>query len=441
MHIILVIIIFVLAVGIITMAIIYFSRIDKLINRSDSKPRDITGNKEQLADIFSSIEDGLVLIDDKSTIGLFNPSVAVLTGWNVEDAIGIDVDVVIRLADDKGNLYAGSSYPFNKVFASGQSIRDNTTELVTRDNKRFSVGLSISPLKDETGKITGAVGLIRNITQEKEQENRLADFISTASHEMRTPVAAIEGYLALALNNKVATIDNKAREYLQKAEEATRHLGTLFQDLLTSAKAEDGRLTSHPRVVDIGDMLRQLTEELKFIADKHNLETEFIIGSSSVVKSAVIVESERNISPLYYSYVDPDRMREVITNLYDNAVKYTPQGKITIGLTGNDQVVQFYIKDTGSGIPREDIPHLFQKFYRVDNSATRTIGGTGLGLFICRKIVELYNGRIWVESEAGKGSTFFINVPRLSTQKAQELLDNKNNQNIIPADSNSLART
>jgi signal transduction histidine kinase len=134
-------------------------------------------------------------------------------------------------------------------------------------------------------------------------------------------------------------------------------------------------------------------------------------------------------------------MREVITNLYDNAVKYTPQGKITIGLTGNDQVVQFYIKDTGSGIPREDIPHLFQKFYRVDNSATRTIGGTGLGLFICRKIVELYNGRIWVESEAGKGSTFFINVPRLSTQKAQELLDNKNNQNIIPADSNSLART
>ena len=346
---------------------------------------------------------------------------------------------MIRLADEKGNLYAGSSYPFNKVFTSGQSLRDNTTELVTRDNKRFSVGLSISPLKDENGKITGAVGLIRNITQEKEQENRLADFISTASHEMRTPVAAIEGYLALALNTKVATVDNKAREYLEKAEEATKHLGQLFQDLLTSAKAEDGRLVSHPKVVDIGAMLKELTEELKFSADKHNLETEFVIGSSSVVKSAVTVESERNISPLYYSYVDPDRMREVITNLYDNAVKYTPQGKVSVGLTGNDQVVQFYVKDTGAGIPREDIPHLFQKFYRVDNSATRTIGGTGLGLFICRKIVELYNGRIWVESSTGKGSTFYINLPRLSTQKAQEMLENKNKSNIVAADSNSLA--
>jgi signal transduction histidine kinase len=115
-------------------------------------------------------------------------------------------------------------------------------------------------------------------------------------------------------------------------------------------------------------------------------------------------------------------MREVITNLFDNAVKYTDTGKISIGLTGNDQVVQFSIKDTGHGIPAEDQTHLFQKFYRVDNSATRTIGGTGLGLFICKKIVELYQGRIWVESEFGKGSTFFINLPRLTTQKAEAMM-------------------
>jgi two-component system sensor histidine kinase VicK len=95
---------------------------------------------------------------------------------------------------------------------------------------------------------------------------------------------------------------------------------------------------------------------------------------------------------------------------------------LPIGLTGNEQVVQFSVRDTGHGIPAEDLPHLFQKFYRVDNSATRTIGGTGLGLFICRKIVELYQGRIWVESEFGKGSTFFINLPRLTTQKAEAMM-------------------
>src|SRR3546814_143013 len=129
----------------------------------------------------------------------------------------------------------------------------------------------------------------------------------------------------------------------------------------------------------------------------------------------------KTIRPLYYVFVDADRMREVVTNLFDNAVKYTAEGKISIGLTGNDSVVQLYIKDTGPGIPREDVGHLFQKFYRVDNSATRTIGGTGLGLFISRKIVELYNGKVWVESEVGQGSTFYINIPRLSTQKAAEM--------------------
>src|SRR3546814_7028743 len=93
------------------------------------------------------------------------------------------------------------------------------------------------------------------------------------------------------------------------------------------------------------------------------------------------------------THADPDRLREVITNLFDNAVKYTEQGKISIGLTGNDDIVQVYVKDTGPGVAPEDVPHLFQKFYRVDNSATRTIGGTGLGLFLCRKIIELYKDR------------------------------------------------
>ncbi len=444
MHYLLLVPVLVLLVGLATFAVVYIPKVKDKQNQpkpSKDQAKGLVGDKDQLTTIFSSIEDGLVLIDSKGMIVLFNLAAGIITGWDVNDTIGIGVDVVIKLSDDKGNLYAGSNYPFNKVFSTGQSVRENNDFLITRDNKRVSVSLSISPLKDGSGRVTGAVALIRNITQEKEQEGRLGDFISTASHEMRTPVAAIEGYLALALNEKVATIDFKARDYLEKAQEATRHLGTLFQDLLTSAKAEDGRLTSHPAVVEIGDMLKNLTEDLKFIAEKHGLETEFIVGSSSLVKTAAQQQGgERQISPLYYAYVDPDRLREVITNLYDNAIKYTTQGKITIGLTGDDEVVQFYVKDTGSGIPREDLPHLFQKFYRVDNSATRTIGGNGLGLFICRKIIELYSGRIWVESEVGKGSTFYINLPRLSTKKATDMLQQKDTSSVItPTTDNTLA--
>jgi signal transduction histidine kinase len=231
---------------------------------------------------------------------------------------------------------------------------------------------------------------------------------------MRTPVAAIEGYLALALNDKVSKIDDKARSYLEKAHSSTEHLGKLFQDLLTSAKAEDGRLTSHPLAVNVTDFTVHLVEDLRFSAEKKGLALE-------LQSSALPQESQKNITPVYFAKVDPDRLREVITNLFDNAVKYTDVGKIIIGITGNAEVVQFSISDTGHGIPKADIPHMFQKFYRVDNSATRTVGGTGLGLFICRKIVELYSGKIWVESEEGKGSTFYINLPRLDTKLALQM--------------------
>jgi signal transduction histidine kinase len=238
---------------------------------------------------------------------------------------------------------------------------------------------------------------------------------------MRTPVAAIEGYLALALNEKVATIDSRAREYLEKARNSTQHLGQLFQDLLTSAKAEDGRLTSHPQLIELGEFLEQLSNDLRLVAEKKELQMDFATSGSNNIINATGNGGERVIRPLYYVYADPDRLREVITNIFDNAVKYTDEGGVTLGITGNDQVVQCYVKDTGNGIPAEDIPHLFQKFYRVDNSATRTIGGTGLGLFICRKIIELYNGRIWAESKLGEGSTFYINLPRLTGQKLADL--------------------
>ena len=179
--------------------------------------------------------------------------------------------------------------------------------------------------------------------------------------------------------DKVSKIDAKARDYLQKAHQSTQHLGQLFQDLLTSAKAEDGRLTSHPTVVELGKYLEQLAQDLKFSADKKGLSMEFVVGTgaSSTIDARDI--NSKVIQPLYYVYADADRLREVVTNLFDNAVKYTASGKVSIGITGNNDVVQFYVRDTGAGIPTEDIPHLFGKFYRVDNSATRSVGGTGLG--------------------------------------------------------------
>lgn len=372
--------------------------------------------KSQSDIILNAIEDGVVLIDEQKVIRLLNPAGANTIGWAQNEATGLAHSAVFKLLDDKGQLFTDELNPFNRVLTTGVNVRDNNAQLTTKSNKTLSINLSVSPLFDQDLKVTGLVGIFSDVSKERAEERQRAEFISTASHEMRTPVAAIEGYLALALNEKVSTVDARAREFLKKAHESTQHLGRLFQDLLTSAKAEDGRLSNHPETIEISAYLEKLVEDLRFIAQKKNLVTEYVVGSTGKPVTPSNEGSARVIQPLYYALVDPERLREVITNLFDNAVKFTEKGTISIGLTGDKEVVQIYVRDSGTGIAAEDIPHLFQKFYRIDNTATRTIGGTGLGLFICRKIIEIYNGRIWAESTIGKGSTFYINLPRIPTE-------------------------
>lgn len=386
-------------------------------------PANLRDDSSKFKVILDSIEDGVVLIDSEHVIQLINPGAGKICGWPPEEATGIDVSSVIRLVNEKGEEIAEAENPFHQVFKAGQTVRGKNMFVMTREKKQIPISLNISPLLDSSKNVTAAAAVFNDVSTERAEEKQRGDFISTASHEMRTPVAAIEGYLALVLNDKVATIDSRARGYLEKAHTSTEHLGKLFQDLLTSAKAEDGRLTSHPVVVELGEFIEKLSGDLRLVAEKKGLFVDFVASNSAThtINATKGGESEKVVRPLYYVEVDPDRLREVITNLFDNAVKYTPEGKISLGITGNDQVVQCYVKDTGPGIPADDLPHLFQKFYRVDNSTTRTIGGTGLGLFICRKIIELYGGRIWAESELGKGSSFYINLPRLSQQKAAEL--------------------
>jgi PAS domain S-box-containing protein len=370
--------------------------------------------------ILNAIVDGIMLVDDQQVIRQINPAGETIVGWQKKEAEGLDWHSVFKFVDTKGQATSEPG-PIDQAFASGNTVRGTKLHLKAKDGHMLDLAMTASPLLHEGDKVSAILVIFRDVSEERKEEAQRAEFISTASHEMRTPVAAIEGYLALALNDKVSTVDTRARGYLEKAHESTQHLGQLFQDLLTSAKAEDGRLTSHPVVIEIGEFLEQLTNDLRFVAEKKGMVVEFTVGGNQTIDASKGAESSKVIRPLYYAQADQDRLREVVTNLFDNAVKYSDKGKITLGLTGNEEVVQFFIRDTGHGIPAADIPHLFQKFYRVDNSATRTIGGTGLGLFICRKIIELYGGRIWVESVVEQGSTFYMNLPRLSTQKAEQL--------------------
>lgn len=378
--------------------------------------------------ILGAIQDGVVIVGKDNVIHLFNPAASKISGWPATEAVGLDFRSVLKLVNEKGEPCPEADHAFAKALATNGVIKESNGWLVTKSGKNIPISLIVSPILNPDGSpANSVVGVLRDVTKERAEEANRTDFISTASHEMRTPVAAIEGYLALAQNPKIAKIDDNAKKLLEKASTATKHLGVLFQDLLTSSRVEDGRLQSFPVVVEVGELVQQVAEAERFNAQNKGLQLRYVVSSEQQTAGAKVVR------PLFYVYADPHRLQEVLQNIVNNAIKYTPEGEVTIRLTGDPTIVQIQVQDTGQGIPAEDIPHLFQKFYRVDSSMTRAVGGTGLGLFISRKIIELYNGRLWVESQLGRGSTFFVNLPRLTTTQALEI-QRKQSSSLSPLD-------
>ncbi|HVQ44924.1 MAG TPA: ATP-binding protein [Candidatus Saccharimonadia bacterium] len=354
--------------------------------------------------IVSSIGEGVMVVDSLRRIQVFNKAAQNLSGWDESSAQNIDYNLVLQLRTTDDQPLNDLNDPFNEAWRKQAEIVHDNLTTTTRSGHKIQLSLSISPLFDDHGAPSGAIALFRDISKEKEVERQKDEFVSTASHEMRTPVAAIEGYISLAMNANVATVDDRAKKYLGKAHDTIQHLGELFRDLLSVTKAEEGQLGGHIDAINLGELVQSTVDDMQFTIQKKNLTLVYQIGG----------QSGKAIAPLYYVAANPERLREVLMNLIDNAGKFTTEGGIKVTLEGNEKEATVGISDTGVGIAPEDIGHLFQKFYRIDNSATRTIGGTGLGLYLCRRVIELFNGRIWVESKVGEGSTFRFTLPRLT---------------------------
>ena len=370
--------------------------------------------------VIAAIADGVVSINHKGEIQLINPAAQKMIGWDKSDALGLNYKSVLKLVDNHDQPPSDVCDPIQKALATNQETSADTLSIVTADSgKKFLASITASP----TGSMgSGLIIVFRDVTKERAEERERAEFISTASHEMRTPVASIEGYLGLALNPATATIDERAREFIGKAQESAQHLGRLFQDLLDVSKADDGRLSNNPGVVDLVAFVHGIVQgQLPRAVDKGlRLHYKPMPDDATADRYAA---SSRVMNPVFYTKVDNNHLREVIENLLENAIKYTPQGSIEVDISGDDTSVTLTIKDSGIGIPQEDIQHLFQKFYRVDNSDTREIGGTGLGLYLCRRLVETIGGKIWVESTYQSGSTFYVKLPRLDAVTARREIE------------------
>ena len=357
--------------------------------------------------VINAIGDGVMAIDSQGVIQLINPAAQEITGWTKQDAMTLNYKTVLKLVDNKDEAVVDANDPVMQALNSNQQLRSDNLNLLTKSGKKLMIYLVISPV-GEAG--AGVIIVFRDITKEKTEERQQAEFISTASHEMRTPVASIEGYLGLALNPQTATVDERAKEFINKAHQSAQHLGRLFQDLLDISKADDGRISNNPKVVNLVPFVSDIIQGLSQKANEKHIQLIYRPNPAD--------NNIKMIAPEFTVNLDNDHIREIISNLVENAIKYTKQGSVTVDISGDNEHVIVSVKDTGIGIPAEDIPHLFQKFYRVDDKDTREIGGTGLGLYLSRRLSEILGGRMWVESAYGSGSTFYLELPRISSNEA-----------------------
>ena len=360
--------------------------------------------------VLNTTDSGVIIVLPTGVIEYINPAaVSLLGGQMAQNFLGAKLEDILKLENGQGVAIPAQN---NLVFYAVNNGQNYTTRgyfLVNLQGQKKPVAFKIitahSPKNER-------IVTFYDITSELEAESEQAEFISTASHEMRTPVASIEGYLGLALNPKTATIDERAKKYLEEAKKSSQHLGKLFRDLLDVTKLDDKRIKAHLTPIEVTSTVRSIAEgQIPKMSEKN---IHFTFGSSSSAN----MNGGRVINQEVFAAVDVDFLREIINNLIENAIKYTNNGGgIWVNVRGDGDRVLINVTDTGIGISPEDSKHVFQKFYRADNSETRTIGGTGLGLYIVKERVEAMSGSTWVESTFGEGSTFYVAFPRLTYEE------------------------
>lgn len=381
------------------------------------------GDKNLLAEMaLMTIHDGVIIAAKNGVIQFINPAAVTMTEYDTAGtALGLDYGLLMKLETKEGRELPESENKLMIAMNYGQTLdRFEVCLIGSKSGKRIPVAISVVIADGGNRIIT-----FRDITKELAEEGEQAEFISTASHEMRTPVASIEGYLSLALNPQTAAIDERARGYLNAAHAAAQHLGHLFRDLLDVTKLDDGRLRPYFQPVEMVGTIKQITDGYLVAAKEKNISFQF--GSN---KSSMFGNQDRRINQVVYGYVDVNFMREIMDNLIDNALKYTPAGgSVYVNVLGDGDRVLINVTDTGIGISADDLQHIFQKFYRADNSDTRTIGGTGLGLYLVKQRVEAMGGRVWAESAFGEGSTFYVSLPRITGEEYEKRMIAINNTN------------
>ena len=366
--------------------------------RAALKSQSLVKEQERLAAIFENSNGGILTVDNALRIIDFNPAMERLTGWRESEVLGRFYYDVLRPRDRQGNEVGLEGSPILQAFA-GQAVVNREMVIASRDGQRFMVSVTASCVRSARGDPMNGILTIRDITREREQEEQRSTFISVISHELQTPIAIIKGYASTLARTDTTLEPEASRTRLTAIEEEADRLNKLVSNLLYASRIQFGGLQMEIAPLDVASLVETVVRRLQARSPE--------------------VTMTLDIPPnLPTAMADRDRIEEVLQNLLDNAIKYSPRQRaiaIACRATGDEVIVR--VSDTGMGIALREQEHIFDRFQRVQNATTRTIPGAGLGLYICRAIVEAHGGHIEVESTLHEGSTFSFSLPR--EEKAQ----------------------
>jgi two-component system phosphate regulon sensor histidine kinase PhoR len=299
-----------------------------------------------------------------------NRALEALTGWTEAEAMGRPYAEVLPIATDQVG---------------------GPADLVSRYGRKVPVAVSSAPIFDARGRVVGGVDVIRDVSREREIDEVKSALISTVSHELRTPLTLIHGFAELLVLRDMPV--ERQRASAVEILDASRRLARLIDDLLSVSRMESGRLVLDPRPLDLAAVVERILSPFRAMAARHTLRASVPAGLPVV-------------------WGDPDKVEQILTNLVGNAIKYSPGGgEVLVSVEHDGDTVQVSVRDQGIGMSPRDMGQLFEKFYRVDREEVRRAGGTGLGLYITKRLVEMHGGRLWAESWPGVGSVFRFTLP------------------------------
>jgi two-component system phosphate regulon sensor histidine kinase PhoR len=357
--------------------------------RVQERTEELYNSKERSEAILASVGDGVIVIDLDFKIQTVNPAFERQTGYPITEVIGQKFDSIL-VKEDKPELLP----EITSTLKQGESWSGELSSQ-RKSGEQFEIQMTIAPVQDRNGRIMSYVGSLFDITHQKELERMKDTFVADVSHELRTPTTNIRLYLEL-LNDAT---QEKQKQYIAVVQDQSSQLVKLVEDILdlsrlTRVRSQTGAFTE----IQLNVLAAQIVESHLPLTTASGIQLAFEPGPS--------------LPPLVGSH---EQISRLITNLLSNAIRYTRAGEVRLVTHQSDDRIWVQVSDTGIGIKPEDLPHIFERFYRGDNVRLSKIPGTGLGLAIAKEIVDLHEGGIEVESELGVGSTFKVWFPTKRT--------------------------